>query len=113
MCAHIAYCLYCLYCRERQRATIGSLEAELSAKLAALKTLTCENEKLKLRAAVLEATVNGREYHVSRTAAPRTIPWVNPGQTVAALSGSSVAPSLVLLYVVAHLSVTQQSATLW
>jgi hypothetical protein len=52
-------------CRERQKETISSLEAEVTEKLAQLQALSAENEMLKLRSAVLEATVKGREYHVS------------------------------------------------
>lgn len=55
----------CLYCRERQKATISSLEAEVNQKLAELQLLSEENEMLKLRSAVLEAVTSGREYHVS------------------------------------------------
>lgn len=52
-------------CRERQKATISSLEAEVTQKLAELEVLSAENEMLKLRSAVLEAVTSGREYHVS------------------------------------------------
>lgn len=52
-------------CRERQKATISSLEAEVTQKLAELEALSAENEMLKLRSAVLEAVTSGREYHVS------------------------------------------------
>jgi hypothetical protein len=55
----------CVYCRERQKATISSLEAEVNQKLAELQLLSEENEMLKLRSAVLEAVTSGREYHVS------------------------------------------------
>jgi hypothetical protein len=55
-------------CRERQRATIGSLEVQLSQRLGQLQLLTEEQQKLRLRAAVLEATVCSREYHVSAAA---------------------------------------------
>jgi hypothetical protein len=55
----------CLYRRERQKATISSLEAEVNQKLAELQLLSEENEMLKLRSAVLEAVTSGREYHVS------------------------------------------------
>jgi hypothetical protein len=41
-------------------------------KLAQLQSLSAENEMLKLRSAVLEATVKGREYHVSAAAAALT-----------------------------------------
>lgn len=51
--------------RERQKATISTLEAEVSQKLAELQVLADENEMLKLRSAVLEAVTSGREYHVS------------------------------------------------
>jgi hypothetical protein len=51
--------------RERQRATISSLEAALSERLGQLALLSQEQQKLRLRAAVLEATVCGREYYVS------------------------------------------------
>jgi Tfp pilus assembly protein PilN len=51
--------------RERQKATISTLETELSQKLAELQVLEEENEMLKLRSAVLEAVTSGREYHVS------------------------------------------------
>jgi hypothetical protein len=57
-----------LLCRERQRATISSLEVQLSEQLGQLQLLTEEQHKLRLRAAVLEATVCGREYHVSAAA---------------------------------------------
>ncbi|WIA41512.1 hypothetical protein OEZ86_008883 [Tetradesmus obliquus] len=50
--------------RERQKETISSLEAEVTEKLAQLQALSAENEMLKLRSAVLEATVKGREYHM-------------------------------------------------
>uniref|UniRef100_A0A383WD44 BZIP domain-containing protein n=1 Tax=Tetradesmus obliquus TaxID=3088 RepID=A0A383WD44_TETOB len=50
--------------RERQKETISSLEAEVTEKLAQLQALGAENEMLKLRSAVLEATVKGREYHM-------------------------------------------------
>eukprot|EP00775_Hariotina_reticulata_P004392 gene4392-4645_t len=50
-----------LFVQERQRDTISSLEAELSDKLAQLQVLAAENELLKLRSTVLEATVKGRE----------------------------------------------------
>jgi hypothetical protein len=53
-----------LLCRERQRDTISSLEAELSDKLAQLQVLAAENELLKLRSTVLEATVKGSECQV-------------------------------------------------
>lgn len=58
-------------CRERQKATISSLEAEVTAKLAELQVLSQENEMLKLRSAVLEAVTSGREYHVSMESRPR------------------------------------------
>jgi hypothetical protein len=51
--------------RERQKATISTLEAEVSQKLAELQVLEQENDMLKLRSAVLEAVTSGREYHVS------------------------------------------------
>jgi hypothetical protein len=51
--------------RERQKATISTLETELLQKLAELQVLEEENEMLKLRSAVLEAVTSGREYHVS------------------------------------------------
>jgi hypothetical protein len=51
--------------RERQKATISNLEAEVAQKLAELQVLSQENEVLKLRSAVLEAVTSGREYHVS------------------------------------------------
>eukprot|EP00878_Enallax_costatus_P000701 GHUV01000811.1.p1 GENE.GHUV01000811.1~~GHUV01000811.1.p1 ORF type:complete len:928 (+),score=335.74 GHUV01000811.1:282-3065(+) len=50
--------------RERQKETISNLEAEVTEKLAQLQALSAENEMLKLRSAVLEATVKGREYHM-------------------------------------------------
>jgi NADH:ubiquinone oxidoreductase subunit F (NADH-binding) len=68
-------CLFCVKhsccccCRERQKETISSLEAEVTEKLAQLQALSAENEMLKLRSAVLEATVKGREYHVSAAVA--------------------------------------------
>lgn len=52
-------------CRERQRATISGLEAQLSQQLGQLALLSEQQQKLRLRAAVLEATVCGREYYVS------------------------------------------------
>eukprot|EP00775_Hariotina_reticulata_P001596 gene1596-1936_t len=52
-----------LLATERQRETITRLEAELIEKLARLSALSEENEVLKLRSAVLEAAVKGREYH--------------------------------------------------
>lgn len=58
-----------LSCRERQKATISNLEAEVTQKLAELQMLSEENEMLKLRSAVLEAVTSGREYHVSAAAA--------------------------------------------
>lgn len=51
-------------CRERQKATISTLEQEVTQKLAELQALSEENEMLKLRSAVLEAVTSGREYHV-------------------------------------------------
>eukprot|EP00879_Flechtneria_rotunda_P000231 GHRR01000309.1.p1 GENE.GHRR01000309.1~~GHRR01000309.1.p1 ORF type:complete len:945 (+),score=429.08 GHRR01000309.1:255-3089(+) len=50
--------------RERQKETISNLEAEVIQKLAQLQALSAENEMLKLRSAVLEATVKGRECHI-------------------------------------------------
>ncbi|KAF8063038.1 Orct2 [Scenedesmus sp. PABB004] len=50
--------------RERQKEAISSMEAEVAAKLAQLQVLSAENEMLKLRAAVLDATVKGRDYHL-------------------------------------------------
>jgi hypothetical protein len=47
--------------RARKRNTVQSLEAELTEKLGQLQLLTAENEMLKLRAGVLEATVQNRE----------------------------------------------------
>lgn len=55
----------CLCCRERQKAAISSLEAELSQKLSELQLLSEENHYLKLRSAVLEVVTSGREHHVS------------------------------------------------
>eukprot|EP00775_Hariotina_reticulata_P008545 gene8545-8728_t len=48
--------------RERRRGAIRGLEAELSDKLAQLQMLTAENELLKLRRSVLEATVEGEAF---------------------------------------------------
>jgi hypothetical protein len=50
--------------KERQRSVVGQLEAELQEKMAQLQVLSAENEMLKLRAAVLEATVQSREDQV-------------------------------------------------
>jgi hypothetical protein len=50
-----------LFCRARKRNTVASLEVELSEKLGQLQLLSAENEMLKLRAGVLEATVQNRE----------------------------------------------------
>jgi hypothetical protein len=50
--------------RERQKATIANLEAEVTARLAQLQALSEENETLKLRTSVLEAVTSGREYHM-------------------------------------------------
>ena len=47
--------------RARKRNTVASLEAELTEKLGQLQLLSAENEMLKLRAGVLEATVQNRE----------------------------------------------------
>lgn len=44
--------------RARKKNTVASLEAELSEKLSQLQLLSAENEMLKLRAGVLEATVS-------------------------------------------------------
>lgn len=55
-------------CRQRQKATISNLEAELTQKLAELQMLSEENEMLKLRSEVLEAVTSGREYQVRATA---------------------------------------------
>lgn len=65
-------------CRERQKETISNLEAEVTEKLAQLQALSAENEMLKLRSAVLEATVKGREYHVSKDeqAVCHSVVWV-------------------------------------
>jgi hypothetical protein len=58
--------------KERQhRSVVGQLEAELQDKLAQLQLLSAENEMLKLRAAVLEATVQSREDQVRR----RQLSW--------------------------------------
>ncbi|KAF6265631.1 hypothetical protein COO60DRAFT_865645 [Scenedesmus sp. NREL 46B-D3] len=48
--------------RERQRGLMASLEAELEGKLRQLQLLAAENEMLKLRSSVLEATVANREH---------------------------------------------------
>jgi hypothetical protein len=50
--------------KERQRSVVGQLEAELQEKMSQLQVLSAENEMLKLRAAVLEATVQSREDQV-------------------------------------------------
>ncbi|WIA21214.1 hypothetical protein OEZ85_000458 [Tetradesmus obliquus] len=47
--------------KEKHRSVVGQLEAELQEKLSQLQLLSAENEMLKLRAAVLEATVQSRE----------------------------------------------------
>lgn len=47
---------------------MSTLEAEVAEKMAQLQVLSAENEMLKLRAAVLEATVANREDQVSGAA---------------------------------------------
>lgn len=52
---------------------MSSLEAEVAEKLAQLQMLSAENEMLKLRAAVLEATVASREDQVGDSMLVRSV----------------------------------------
>jgi hypothetical protein len=50
--------------RERQKAQISSLEAEVMGKLAELQVLEAKNALLKRKSKVLEAAVASREHAV-------------------------------------------------